>query len=171
MRGKAMTSFRLFDGYRDHPRICGEKRVKSCLVVAVTGSPPHMRGKVLCVLRDMLAVGITPAYAGKSQKPKRHTANAWDHPRICGEKILLQSCRFCSRGSPPHMRGKGAAAATGGRDAGITPAYAGKSSTFLHNLGRKGDHPRICGKKPLTAYFNAWCIGSPPHMRGKGSGP
>ena len=30
----------------DHPRVCGEKSIISCVVVTPMGSPPRMRGKV-----------------------------------------------------------------------------------------------------------------------------
>mgnify|MGYP000756157952 FL=1 len=73
--------------FQDHPRLCGEKgnrkRVcpafcritpayagkseeRYCQGCDVIGSPPPMRGKVLDLLEDLCAVGITPAYAGKS---------------------------------------------------------------------------------------------------------
>ena len=53
-------------GQRDHPRMCGEKRETALSFNFVQGSPPHMRGKVCCVLGDLRARRITPAYAGKS---------------------------------------------------------------------------------------------------------
>ena len=33
--------------FRDHPRVCGEKGIFTCLMAFLMGSPPHMRGKVL----------------------------------------------------------------------------------------------------------------------------
>ena len=35
-------------------------------------------------------VGITPAYAGKSRSVSWTPTVVRDHPRICGEKVLLQ---------------------------------------------------------------------------------
>ena len=32
------------------------------------------------------------------------------------------------------------------RKCGITPAYAGNTYTFLHDLHKAEDHPRVCGK-------------------------
>ena len=50
---------------RDHPRVCGEKALKSWLMSGDVGSPPRVRGKE-CSWASMTAfVGITPAYAGK----------------------------------------------------------------------------------------------------------
>ena len=54
------------DHHQDHPRLCGEKdTVRECYHRQV-GSPPPMRGKVHQFCGDLVAVGITPAYAGKS---------------------------------------------------------------------------------------------------------
>ena len=50
--------------------------------------------------------GITPAYAGKSRRMAGGCLISLDHPRVCGEKIVLVIV-FCSlMGSPPRMRGK-----------------------------------------------------------------
>ena len=35
-------------------------------------------------------VGITPAYAGKSLHDYIVDLTKWDHPRVCGEKWMLQ---------------------------------------------------------------------------------
>ena len=50
----------------DHPRLCGEKVRVAAGVVAVSGSPPPMRGKVKDCVGGLEGTGITPAYAGKS---------------------------------------------------------------------------------------------------------
>ena len=50
----------------DHPRVCGEKWMNSYLMVGTVGSPPRMRGKVPFLFAVTVALGITPAYAGKS---------------------------------------------------------------------------------------------------------
>ena len=77
--------------------------------------------------------------------PKR--IKEWDHPRICGEKLLQVVRLYAAVGSPPHMRGKVLPNAVQLKKSGITPAYAGKS----------------------TAAFSSsrTTLGSPPHMQGK----
>ena len=52
----------------------------------IEGSPPRMRGKVALVMLVQAAVGITPAYAGKSGWPSQSPPPHQDHPRVCGEK-------------------------------------------------------------------------------------
>ena len=65
------------------------------------------------------------------------------------------------------MRGKDRGAVPGGLPAGITPAYAGKSSLSAFSVGRFRDHPRVCGEKQHGSKHQIQVKGSPPRMRGK----
>ena len=91
---------------RDHPRVCGEKCSDHIDKGMIEGSPPRMRGKVLCICPLFCVLGITPAYAGKRAEQAHSMSCSEDHPRVCGEKS--GSCFFLSivLGSPPRMRGK-----------------------------------------------------------------
>ena len=51
-----------------------------------------------------------------------------DHPRLCGEKGLIEILENGELGSPPPMRGKAFRKGFDRQNGGITPAYAGKSS-------------------------------------------
>ena len=51
---------------RDHPRVCGEKRIFIPFTNIKLGSPPRMRGKGNFHVVTHTKVGITPARAGKS---------------------------------------------------------------------------------------------------------
>ena len=113
---------------RDHPRICGEKSSKGTWPSVDMGSPPHMRGKALVVLRSPPVLRITPAYAGKSFTSSLADIFLRDHPRICGEKRVICLSIRPYTGSPPHMRGKVPLSKFGYDADRITPAYAGKSS-------------------------------------------
>ena len=53
-----------------------------------------MRGKVCTVPLRPFAVGITPAYAGKSRIVMCGCTAARDHPRVCGEKEKMHWFRF-----------------------------------------------------------------------------
>ena len=55
------------DSHEDHPRVCGEKLLRSVLGMPLSGSPPRMRGKESFDFMSLLRVRITPAYAGKRQ--------------------------------------------------------------------------------------------------------
>ena len=50
----------------DHPRVCGEKKIRRSRFAAPLGSPPRMRGKADELPPHVGGYGITPAYAGKS---------------------------------------------------------------------------------------------------------
>ena len=120
---------------RDHPRVCGEKGNPPEGGTPATGSPPRMRGKVSQCPASRAGPGITPAYAGKRfcygwQKPL-----SGDHPRVCGEKVLLRLAKAPLWGSPPRMRGKAPDVANHVEKTGITPAYAGKRLKRSHSIG------------------------------------
>ena len=54
-----------FRDEKDHPRVCGEKQIKTAFTNESEGSPPRMRGKGGRAGTAVQAHGITPAYAGK----------------------------------------------------------------------------------------------------------
>ena len=154
----------------DHPRVCGEKSFKTSTSCWSKGSPPRMRGKAKCQLDNVRCGRITPAYAGKSFSPSACIGHYRDHPRVCGEKPGSKQPENPHQGSPPRMRGKGLSAPPACWQIGITPAYAGKSTggTHAHKCAR--DHPRVCGEKLRLTAKETPCRGSPPRMRGKGTG-
>ena len=51
---------------QDHPRVCGEKKSGCVPGRGKVGSPPRMRGKGYHCKGMAADIGITPAYAGKS---------------------------------------------------------------------------------------------------------
>ena len=85
-----------------------------------------MRGKVCFLGCISVLTGITPAYAGKSYLIGTGLSDTKDHPRVCGEKTVLDLSRLVEQGSPPRMRGKADPPSARFRVHGITPAYAGK---------------------------------------------
>ena len=66
--GKRLGSQYVCSAVRDHPRLCGEKRMYTLLDLLPWGSPPPMRGKDHAGKHVALDIGITPAYAGKSKR-------------------------------------------------------------------------------------------------------
>ena len=81
----------------DHPRVCGEKGLSMFWSLNHSGSPPHVRGKVVDYRAEYTAVGITPAYAGKRLSLFGKTYPEQDHPRVCGEKFHPASDRKLGR--------------------------------------------------------------------------
>ena len=124
--GKSLGSILIRSHIQDHPRLCGEKLrgVQSCR--RASGSPPPMRGKANSRSLIFCALGITPAYAGKSTCCVLSRLGMGDHPRLCGEKGADGDICQGGQGSPPPMRGKVQMHCLVLCTDRITPAYAGK---------------------------------------------
>ena len=145
--GKSTPDLRLICRNQDHPRVCGEKRFHFAQGRSVPGSPPRMRGKAEMDISEWPTNRITPAYAGKSSLDLASVQCCRDHPRVCGEKVVLFIMFTTFMGSPPRMRGKGHPMHPGPAYTGITPAYAGKRLCYPFFLSPLWDHPRVCGEK------------------------
>ena len=112
---------------QDHPRGCGENAASTASMLAASGSPPRMRGKLLKSAENLLTNRITPADAGKTDAPAQVALENEDHPRGCGEN-RPRVYRGCARvGSPPRMRGKLRTPIGVVHMRRITPADAGKT--------------------------------------------
>ena len=134
------------------------------------GSPPRVRGKGCVYKLTVLATRITPACAGKRLRFLNGKSQAKDHPRVCGEKQVMSDEYSVRRGSPPRVRGKAGDVGRVQCAQRITPACAGKSCIMRLKVFLVQDHPRVCGEKDwkhCDAYI--W-VGSPPRVRGKGTG-
>ena len=118
--------------------------------VALFSQAPRMRGKELNTVLFIVSDGITPAYAGKSQRRWFPRLTQRDHPRVCGEKPIAKQVKSGVVGSPPRMRGK--------------------AHTALPSSLHRKDHPRVCGEKPMKVFSSFAITGSPPRMRGKENG-
>ena len=85
--GKSGKHYEESMGKRDHPRLCGEKHLRTPSQRYPKGSPPPMRGKAETPDRKQAAERITPAYAGKRRIITSKKTPCGDHPRLCGEKL------------------------------------------------------------------------------------
>ena len=81
-----------FEGWKDHPRVCGEKSGKEPRGCAARGSPPRMRGKAAPSGQGERPFGITPAYAGKRLKRSRSTVSPVAivplFPSVCNKPVV-----------------------------------------------------------------------------------
>lgn len=149
--GKSVRTCAVQSRDRDHLRVCGEKLLISAYFRFKRGSPP--------------------AYAGKSWRASKKPPGSSDHPRVCEEKNFLLLMTSRRSGSPPRVRGKAPMGPNNPLDVRITPAYAGKRTTYVKHLQFSRDHPRVCGKSPiqhLTASLGEFEVqkGHPvPHLR------
>ena len=74
---------------RDHPRVCGEHRPKDVRRLCTAGSSPRMRGARALYKLVNYPQGIIPAYAGSTPSSRPECLSPRDHPRVCGEHLLL----------------------------------------------------------------------------------
>ena len=145
--GKSIRASRCSFGIEDHPRVGGEKFFKNFISLGQKGSPPRGRGKVDAMERAIVGTRITPAWAGKSRTSAVWRNWIWDHPRVGGEKRKGVILWHGEAGSPPRGRGKDDLPADLSGGAGITPAWAGKSSFPPDRSVTLWDHPRVGGEK------------------------
>ena len=151
----------------DHPRACGENLTAALTLYLPDGSPPRMRGKPRSVPVKIQPHRITPAHAGKTDAgDSKGTGNA-DHPRACGENVLMMANRRQVYGSPPRMRGKRIFVKRLPMSRRITPAHAGKTISLFCMWLVITDHPRACGENCGNHCRKGNKYGSPPRMRGK----
>ena len=129
---------------------------------------------------------ITPACAGNRRSLISLTTRIWDHPRVCGEQKIFNSCiaiipdhprvcgeqmppvytASCSPGSPPRVRGTVCDMAAPPVRFRITPACAGNRVAPGPLACGGADHPRVCGEQLLSRKHGEVGIGSPPRVRG-----
>ena len=113
------------------------------------GSPPQVRGKPDEVTAYQAEARITPAGAGKTLRSLASVRSSQDHPRRCGENIIMNYWAYFWIGSPPQVRGKLFISVIKVFCSGITPAGAGKTEEFVVLQFYSRDHPRRCGENYL----------------------
>ena len=145
----------------------GEKQELFWALLCASGSPPHGRGKADVPVHVRTRIGITPAWAGKSQSSFRAVWLHGDHPRMGGEKYGFNQDSSGATGSPPHRRGKVRRIRENLERVGITPAWARKRGRFAERKAPSWDHPRMGGEKTHEQQLRAAYEGSPPRGRGK----
>ena len=89
--GKSRLCYVLGCFCKDHPRVCGEKKVMRGAKDKRMGSPPHVRGKAQDLTDRQPVCWITPACAGKRLRTLQRSSVSGDHPRMCGEKLVERS--------------------------------------------------------------------------------
>ena len=129
--GKTIRYYYIPIRRRDHPRTCGENKDAIMQRMIIMGSPPHLRGKLLCKKQEKKPPRITPAPAGKTSGKFGCEYHTKDHPRTCGENVRLCGAIADCKGSPPHLRGKRLTVLLDIPSFRITPAPAGKTKWVI----------------------------------------
>ena len=110
--------------------------------------------------------GIIPAHAGNTSFLTNMTPPPRDHPRACGEHLVLAGLTVAVSGSSPRMRGTLRGPERVRRQRGIIPAHAGNTRSLIAGMAVRRDHPRACGEHDgFDPAFDAHS-GSSPRMRG-----
>ena len=151
---------------QDHPRGCGEHASQVAMPLTVIGSSPRMRGAPYDDFDFGIVQGIIPADAGSTQ-PLAHTdLYAEDHPRGCGEHVVMGYGPNVSLGSSPRMRGARLKSPFVVITRRIIPADAGSTEQAKLKSAAVQDHPRGCGEHFSRSTYLRSTPGSSPRMRG-----
>ncbi len=164
--GSTWTREAIFSPAGDHPRMCGEHAVRVRRAVMVSGSSPHVRGAHHTITATSHTGGIIPACAGSTCMCSRTLYRHRDHPRMCGEHVLVESDESGVVGSSPHVRGARLRQDGHVIVRGIIPACAGSTHPDLRWSVRNRDHPRMCGEHNNADGVSEQSPGSSPHVRG-----
>ena len=152
--------------FRDHPRGCGEHRLRVEDMTGRKGSSPRMRGAQGLRTLSRHGLRIIPADAGSTLCVARGPGDIGDHPRGCGEHGDEGMGFPRVQGSSPRMRGAPCPERNGEQPAGIIPADAGSTPSFSWDLSISEDHPRGCGEHRALLWASFEHLGSSPRMRG-----
>ena len=151
---------------RDHPRVCGEHCEGLFVASGDVGSSPRMRGTPARYCASRSNAGIIPAYAGNTSFSEFYNTVDRDHPRVCGEHLMMSSSVSAISGSSPRMRGTLSHSRRRIEHHGIIPAYAGNTGCVRWRNTNGRDHPRVCGEHIREGLREKGWTGSSPRMRG-----
>ena len=133
---------------------------------ALAGSSPRMRGTLRVHHSFGGLIGIIPAYAGNTGTRNIFYKHRGDHPRVCGEHVMMVGSFRLSKGSSPRMRGTQPTFGWVKGYEGIIPAYAGNTCIRPSAVEGRWDHPRVCGEHSKNTNRDMYREGSSPRMRG-----
>ena len=149
-----------------HPRMRGERWFAGEPKSYSDGSSPHARG-TRCHHGQCSAHGrFIPACAGNAHTSQTVLAPDAVHPRMRGERNLIDSSRFIAHGSSPHARGTLFAASGIQRFWRFIPACAGNAKLAGSSSTGGTVHPRMRGERLADLYKEYESTGSSPHARG-----
>ena len=151
VRGKLTDTEIAVGRRRITPAGAGKTSSYSICSFVAAGSPPQVRGKRIVQRENVFQHRITPAGAGKTLFVEFPDGELKDHPRRCGENVLLFRPQAQELGSPPQVRGKPIAIYLRSAKRRITPAGAGKTSKNCGSYRQGKDHPRRCGENRLDS--------------------
>ena len=130
------------------------------------GSSPRARGALKRTTATAPRVGIIPACAGSTWKPRQGCCRGWDHPRVRGEHTGVPGLTRNDQGSSPRARGAHFRPKSVIPPFGIIPACAGSTAPVGQPTMGHRDHPRVRGEHRSTTEIVPPHGGSSPRARG-----
>jgi len=149
----------------DHPRVCGNYLHQPGSLGGVPGSPPRVRELPRTYTAKRKGSWITPACAGITFGYPRRAGTARDHPRVCGNYLIITRRLTGWLGSPPRVRELPYHCIKTQSCFRITPACAGITMHIHASKNVIKDHPRVCGNYTIQARKTRDQLGSPPRVR------
>ena len=150
----------------DHPRVCGEQTLASCIFCKASGSSPRVRGTESSSRMFQPQGRIIPACAGNRAHSKCRFRRQTDHPRVCGEQAGIVPVMVPTPGSSPRVRGTAGQRHTCRTCGRIIPACAGNRKNCVSVSSSSPDHPRVCGEQLKRQTPDVELTGSSPRVRG-----
>ncbi len=129
-----------------------------------------MRGRVKAVSVALFDVRFTPACAGPGCRHRPNRTGCAVHPRVCGAGRTHRPGAGGSCGSSPRVRGRVHQHTRPKLRQRFIPACAGQGSRSLAGWTTFSVHPRVCGAGGRPRRTPSSSHGSPPRMRGRGTG-
>ena len=129
-----------------HPRLCGDRSSRDCLPSRLRGSSPPVRGSEINPNRLIAALRFIPACAGIGFCNWDSTGWQAVHPRLCGDRLAVNS-QF----SAVHR---------------FIPACAGIGYRRYRLVLSNAVHPRLCGDRCNRSADVMSVSGSSPPVRG-----
>ncbi len=165
--GKISSPARTTHPLGEHPRRRGEDIVLGEPRPDYSGTPPQARGRLQGGALVFLALGNTPAGAGKMTSPGCNGTNLGEHPRRRGEDNVINRVQVPPRGTPPQARGRSGLGRHRRGVEGSTPAGAGKiKHSNIAGQTDLGTPPQARGRFPHP-FAESLCEGNTPAGAGK----
>ena len=149
-----------------HPRVCGERIVALSASYRSAGSSPRVRGTQIGAFCYDCISRFIPACAGNARDAPPQLLSTPVHPRVCGERALLDHPNISMNGSSPRVRGTQDRPELSCPLVRFIPACAGNAVGPVLGDTAKTVHPRVCGERVQHRTRRPRMAGSSPRVRG-----
>ena len=151
-----------------HPRVRGERSMRSTSSMSRIGSSPRARGTAGPPVGRRRVQRFIPACAGNGSPPGPSSAPGTVHPRVRGERSSESQRTTMNSGSSPRARGTAPQEPQMEPERRFIPACAGNGRPRPCPAPPRPVHPRVRGERSAGAAGFAAVSGSSPRARGTG---